>query len=190
MVERRWVRRLRDERGMTVIEILVAASLMVVGVIAMLATFDGSRDLVSTSEKNGIAAHRGQLEVEKALSLGYKDIALTSTPGHSGASSSPDYYTNADGTYQWDQSAAPKPADPVVVDAANGAIAHVSTWNDGQSRLSGSIYRYVTWIDDPHVAGTQNAKRITVAVTVDQVSTHGFKKPVLVSSIAIDPKAG
>jgi hypothetical protein len=175
---------------MTVIEILVAASLMVVGVIAMLTTFDGSRDLVSTSEKNGIAAHRGQLEVEKALSLSYKNIALTSTPGHSGSSSSPDYYTNSDGTYQWDQAAAPKPADTVVVDTTNGAIAHVSTWNDGQSRLSGSIYRYVTWIDDPNVAGTQNAKRITVAVTVDQIATHGFKKPVLVSSIAIDPKAG
>src|SRR4051795_10874541 len=99
MVERRGVRRLRDERGMTVVEILVAASLMVVGVIAMLATFDGSRDLVSTSEMNGIAAHRGQLEVEKALSLGYTNIALTSTPGHSGSSSSPHYYTNSDGTY-------------------------------------------------------------------------------------------
>jgi hypothetical protein len=76
------------------------------------------------------------------------------------------------------------------VDATGGALVHVSTWNDGQSRLSGSIYRYVTWIDEPHVPGTQNAKRITVAVTVDQVSTHGFKRPVLVSSIAIDPKAG
>src|SRR3954464_4940708 len=190
MVERRWVRRLRDERGMTVVEILVAASLMVVGVIAMLATFDGSRDLVSTSEQNGIAAHRGQLEVEKALSLDYANIALTSTPTHAGSSSSPDYYANPDGSYQWDQSASPKPADAMVVDATGGALVHVSTWTDGQSRLSGSIYRYVTWIDEPHVPGAQNAKRITVAVTVDNIGVAGPKKPVLVSSIAFDPEAG
>jgi hypothetical protein len=78
----------------------------------------------------------------------------------------------------------------MVVDSADGALVHVSSWNDGQSRLSGSIYRYVTWIDDPHIAGPHDAKRITIAVTVDNASAHSFKKPVLVSSIAIDPKAG
>jgi type II secretory pathway pseudopilin PulG len=183
-------RLIHDERGFTIVEVMVAAALMVVGVIAMITTFDGSRDLVNTSEKNGIAASRGQLEVEKALSLDYKNIALTSTPAHSGSSSSPDYYANGDGTYQWDQSASPKPADPMVVDATDGAIVHASTWSDGQSRLSGSVYRYVTWIDDPHVPGTQNAKRITVAVTVDNVGAVGPKKPVIVSSVAFDPKAG
>ena len=182
---------LRDERGFTLFEVMVAAVLMAVGVIAMITVFDGSRDLVTTSEKSGIAAHRGQLEVEKALALDYKSIALTSTPAHSGSASSPDYYVNSGGTYQWDQSAAPKPADPMVVDATNGALAHVSTWNDGESRLSGSVYRYVTWIDDPHVPGTQNAKRITVAVTVDNARPGGaLNKPVIVSSIAFDPKAG
>jgi Flp pilus assembly pilin Flp len=183
-------RLLRDERGITVVEVMVAAVLMVVGIIAMLTTFDGSRELVSTSEKNGIAAHRGQLEVEKALSLDYANIALTSTPAHSGSTSSPDYYANSDGTYQWDQGSSPKPADPMVVDATDGALVHVSTWNDGQSRLSGSVYRYVTWIDDPHVPGAQNAKRITVAVTVDNPGATGPKKPVIVSSIAFDPEAG
>ena len=184
-------RLLRDERGLTIVEVMVAAVLMVVGVIAMITAFDGSRDLVTTSEKNGIAAHRGQLEVEKALSLDYKNIALTSTPAHAGSTSSPDYYANADGTYQWDQGTSPQPADPMVVDATDGALVHVSTWNDGQSRLSGSIYRYVTWIDDPHVPGAQNAKRITVAVTVDNPRSGGaLKAPVIVSSIAFDPKAG
>ena len=184
-------RLLREERGITVVEVMVAAVLMVVGVIAMITTFDGSRDLVTTSEKSGIAAHRGQLEVEKALSLDYRNIALTSTPAPSGSSSSPDYYVNSDGTYQWDQSSSPKPADPMVVDSSDGALVHVSTWNDGESRLSGSIYRYVTWIDDPHVPGTQNAKRITVAVTVNNARAGGaLDKPVIVSSIAFDPKAG
>jgi hypothetical protein len=184
-------RLLREERAFTVVEVMVAAALMVVGVIAMITTFDGSRDLVTTSEKDGIAAHRGQLEVEKALSLDYKNIALTSAPSHSGSSASPDYYVNSGGTYQWDQGTSPKPADPLVVDSTDGALVHVSSWNDGQSRLTGSIYRYVTWIDDPHVPGAQNAKRITVAVTVDNARSGGaLNKPVIVSSIAFDPKAG
>jgi type II secretory pathway pseudopilin PulG len=190
MADRCLRRLLREERAMTVVEMLVAAALMAIGLIALLTTFDGSRDLVNASERNGIAAHRGELEIEKALSLGYKNIALTSSPAHSGSQSSPDWYANSDGTYQWDQSPSPQPADPMVVDATDGALVHVSTWNDGQSRLSGSIYRYVTWIDDPNIAGTHDAKRITIAVTVDQAAPHGFRKPVLVSSIAIDPKAG
>src|SRR4051812_18178359 len=126
MADRCWNRLLREERAMTVVEMLVAAALMAVGVIALLTTFDGSRDLVNASERNGIAAHRGELEVEKALSLGYENVALTSTPAHSGSESSPDRYANSDGTYQWDQSPAPKPADALVVDATDGALTHVS----------------------------------------------------------------
>ena len=183
-------RLVHDERGITVVEVMVAVALMVVGISAMLTTFDGSRDLVSTSEKNGIAAHRGQLEVEKALSLDYANVALTSMPAHSGSASSPDYYANSDGSYQWDQGSSPQPADPMVVDATGGALVHVSSWSDGQSRLSGSVYRYVTWIDEPNVPGAHNAKRITVAVTVDNAGAAGLKKPVLVSSIAFDPEAG
>lgn len=175
---------------MTIVEVLVAMVLLAVGVLAMITTFDSSRDLVSTGEQSGIAAHQGELAIEKALSLDYKQIALATTPAHSSTPSSPDYYANVGGTYQWDQSASPRPADPVVVDAVNGQLTHVSTWNDGQSRLSGSIYRYVTWIDDPQIAGTQDAKRITIAVTVDNNGPKGLRNPVLVSTIAIDPQAG
>jgi hypothetical protein len=175
---------------MTVIELMVAASLMSVAVIAMISTFDGSRDLVSTSEKNSVAAHQGEREVEKALALSYESIALTNTPSHSGSTSSPDYYVNSDGTYQWDQSASPKPPEPMVADPTLGLLTHVSTWSDGHSRLSGSIYRFVTWVDDPNVAGVHNTKRVTIAVTVNNIGPKGPKKPVIVSSIAIDPTAG
>lgn len=178
------------ERGLTIVEVMVAMALLAVGVLAMITIFDSSRDLVSTGEKSGIAAHQGELEIEKALSLDYKQIALTTTPAHSSTPSSPDYYANGGGTYQWDQSAAPRPADPIVVDAVNGQLTHVSTWSDGQSRLSGSVYRYVTWIDDPQITGTQDAKRITIAVTVDNSGPKGLRNPVLVSTVAIDPKAG
>jgi prepilin-type N-terminal cleavage/methylation domain-containing protein len=179
-----------DERGMTIIEVTVALALMAVGVLALMTTFNGSRDLVSSGERSGIAAHQGELEIEKALSLDYAKIALPTIPSHSASSTSPDFYVNGGGTYQWDQSASPQPADPLVADAANGSLVHVSAWSDGQSRLNGSVYRYVTWIDDPQIAGTHDAKRITIAVTVNTGGANGLKNPVLVSTIAIDPTAG
>lgn len=179
-----------DERGMTIVEVVVALALMAVGVLALMTVFDGSREVVSNGEKSGIAAHQGELEIEKALSLDYDAIALPSVPGHSASSASPDFYVGASGNYQWDQSAAPQPADPLVADAAHSQLTHVSAWSDGQSRLSGSVYRYVTWIDDPHIPGAHDAKRVTVAVTVDDSGPHALKNAVLVSSIAIDPEAG
>jgi type II secretory pathway pseudopilin PulG len=190
MGERLWSRLRHREDGMTVIELLVAASLMSVAVIAVITTFDSSRNLVSTSEKSGVAAHQGEREIERTLALTYANIALTATPAHSASTSSPDYFANSDGTYQWDQSASPKPADAMVADPSLGQLTHVSTWSDGNSRLSGSIYRYVTWVDDPNVAGNQNAKRVTIAVTITNTGPNGPRKPVLVSTIAIDPKSG
>src|SRR4051794_21882688 len=109
-----------DERGMTIVEVMVALALMAVGVLALMTTFDGSRHLVSTGEKSGIAAHQGELEIEKALSLDYDAIALTSVPSHSASSTDPDFYVSSSGTYQWDQSASPEPADPLLADASNG----------------------------------------------------------------------
>jgi prepilin-type N-terminal cleavage/methylation domain-containing protein len=187
-------RRLAREDGMTLIELLVAAVLMAVGIVSLFGVFDGSRALVTTSEKSDVAAHQGEADLEAILRMDYKTVALPSAAVHSGTTTNPDWYVQGNGTYRWDQSTtAPKPPDPQVVDAANAALTHLSTWSDGQSRLSGSIYRYVTWIDDPNVAGTQDAKRVTIVVTVNNTgpgASGALKKPVIVSSVVIDPKAG
>jgi prepilin-type N-terminal cleavage/methylation domain-containing protein len=193
MAERLWRRVRRGEEGMTLIELLVAAVLVAVGVLALFSVLDGARHLVTTSEKNDVAAHQGEAEIERILALDYGTVALTAAPTHSATTTDPDFYVQASGAYQWDQSATPKPADPMVVDPTAGSLTHVSTWSDGQSRLSGSIYRYVTWVDDPNITGTQDAKRVTLAVTVNNTgpgAASNLKKPVLVSSIVIDPKAG
>ena len=193
MAERLLRRVLRDESGMTLIELLVAAVLIAVGIVALFTVFDSSRGLITTSEKNDVAAHQGETEMEQILGLPYASVALTAAPAHSVTTTDPDYYVQPSGSYQWDQSATPKPADPMVVDPAAGALTHLSGWNDGQSRLSGSIYRYVTWVDDPNIPGTQDAKRITLAITVNNNgpgASGALKKPVIVSSIVVDPKAG
>src|SRR5437868_2357123 len=107
MAERLWKRLRRSEEGMTLIELLVAAVLIAVGVLALFSVLDGSRHLVTTSEKNDVAAHQGETEIERILSLDYGTVALTSAPTHSATSTDPDFYVQASGAYQWDQSATP-----------------------------------------------------------------------------------
>jgi hypothetical protein len=62
--------------------------------------------------------------------------------------------------YDW---TSPSTVEPLVT---GGTLAPTSTWQDG--RLGGNVYRFVTWVDDPCpvCTGTQDYKRVTVAVTV------------------------
>lgn len=171
------------------VEVLIGALLMSIGVMALIGTFDTSRSLVSTSERNQVASHQAEAAMESVLALPFTNVALTSTPTHSTDPSNPDYYvTNGlPPRYQWDQGSTGPQSDPLVADALNGKLAHVSSWTDGQSRLSGSIYRYVTQVTDSCCPGSNFARRVTIAVTVNGT---GLAKPVLMSSIVVDPTSG
>ena len=63
----------------------------------------------------------------------------------------------------------------------------------GNATIAGYIYRYVTWRDENCPAGvcdgTQNTKRITVAVTITQNGTGVALNPTWVSTVLPDPDA-
>jgi prepilin-type N-terminal cleavage/methylation domain-containing protein len=167
-----------DERGFTLIEVLIAATLLLVAVVALTTTFDYSRQLVTTSEAVDVASHRAQAEMERLRSLPFESLALPAAVAHSADPEHPDYYVTGS-SYQWDQGSTGPQTEPLVVDPAESELTHATGWNDGQSRLTGDVYRYVT-----AVGGTNGkAKRITVVVTVEG---SDLRKPVLISSIAVD----
>ena len=175
----------RSERGFTLIEILVAATLAAVGIIALITVFDSSRNLVTLAERQESASHQAQREIERILALDYNQVALTSNPTHNPNTAHPDHYVNG-AEYQWDQGSTGPKSEPLVPASAGGGVGGPSaTWNDGQNRVSGSVHRYITWVDDPCCTGSEDAKRVTVAVTVD--GAGGPRKPVLASTIVIDP---
>jgi prepilin-type N-terminal cleavage/methylation domain-containing protein len=187
---RRIARRLRgSEDGFTLIELLVAASVMAVGLIALVTTFDHSRDLVSLSERTEAATHQAEREIERILALPYSSVALKTTPASSADQSNPARYvvSGSPARYQWDQGATGPQVEDLVVDAAGSLVAGPIAWQDSQSRLEGTVHRFVTWTGDmcASCAGVQRAKRVTVAVTVD--GTQGPRRPVLISTIKIDP---
>lgn len=192
-----WRRILGDQSGFTLIELSLAALLASTAILGVIGVLDTSRKLATLAERKQAAAHVGEQEVERVRARDYGAVALSAAPVHSNDSSSPDFYVNggATPTYQWNQKpgATGTTTEPLAVDAAKGMDPAPVAWNSGG--MTGKLYRYVTWADDPACGatpltlcpGTQDYKRITVAVTVD---SGGPRKPILLSTIVSDPNAG
>jgi prepilin-type N-terminal cleavage/methylation domain-containing protein len=193
---RRRTRRLANEDGFTLFELLIAMAVTAIGLMALVSSFDHSRDLVSVAEKTEVASHQAERAMERVLAMPYAQVAHTTVPAHDPDTKSPAYYVAVSGgSYQWDQGTTGPQSDNLET-AANGLVTNVATWQDSASRLTGKTYTFVTRTGDlcptytppsgtAACAGTERGKRVTVAVTVD--GPRSLSKPVLISSVMIDP---
>jgi prepilin-type N-terminal cleavage/methylation domain-containing protein len=196
--DRRLPRRLAGEDGFTLFELLVAMAVTAVGLMALVSGFDHSRELVGTAEKTEVASHQAERAMERVLALPYAQVAHSVAPVHDNDTTDPAFYVNS-GAYQWDQGATGPQSDNLEVDAVNGQIVNVASWEDSESRLSGEIHTFVTQTGDlcatytPPSGGTarctglERGKRVTIAVTVD--GPRPLRRPVLISSLMINPAA-
>jgi len=178
--------------GFMLIELMVALSVLVVGAMAIAASFGGSRRLIATYERQQSVAQRAQQEIERIQALPYAQIALTGTPPTSSDPANPDSNVAAGppATYSSDGTAAAR--ETLVVDAGAGQLSPgPRAWSD--RRLSGSLYDFVTWHTDPGCGSgcpaSANYKRVTVAVTVTVAGGGGPTRPVVVSTYVTDPNA-
>ena len=176
-------------------DVIMAMAVGLVGLVATMASIDGSRNLNNGSEYRAAAAHIGEKEIERIQTLPYGSLLLDSAPATSANAFNPGYYVTAgpSPSYRWDQRAGGSTASAPLALATGGVCvpgpclaAAPTTWADG--RLSGRIYRYVTWVDDTTCGaacpGTADFKRVTVAITADQAAR---RPPVVVSTIITDP---
>src|SRR5438270_7588635 len=83
---------MRREEGFTVVEVLVGAIILVVGILATVSVLNSSRRLTVVAEHQTTLAQRAQNELERVLSLPYSQVALT------GSSSS---WSTATGSYTY-----------------------------------------------------------------------------------------
>jgi prepilin-type N-terminal cleavage/methylation domain-containing protein len=175
----------RREDGFTLIELLVAISVTAIGLLALVSSFDHSRDLVGVSEKVEVASHRAERELERILALPYASVAHPTTPASSGDSSSPASYVIGT-NYQWDQGSTGPQSEALAIEAA-GVLSGPADWEDSETRLSGEVHSFVTWTGGFCTTADRSdcAKRVTVAVTVD--GPRPLKKPVLISTVMTDP---
>jgi prepilin-type N-terminal cleavage/methylation domain-containing protein len=164
---------LRDERGMTMIEVLVAMVVLVVGVLGLLSVFSTSGALNTRSEREAQATAWAQRQVEGYRALDYANVALSTC---SGTGSWANLRTAGDPLYQ-----APLATETSVCDTTNGRIAPNGTWEDDRMAVRGSVYRYVT-------QPSPDVKRIVVAVFADGAGR--LSKPVVVEALKPDPSVG
>ena len=179
-------RRVRtDERGFMLVEIAVGASLILIGLVGLMSVLASSRDLVSLSEHRETALNRAQLEIERVRAYNYTYLALASAPGPSADPLDPDYHVKGGATprYRPEHLATSNTYEDLVISATTCAgtpspcPALEETYADGN--VTGEVHRYVTW-SDADGDGTNDMKRVTVAVTVDQQED---KRPVTMSTL-------
>jgi prepilin-type N-terminal cleavage/methylation domain-containing protein len=183
VAERARARRLAGEDGFTLFELLIAMAVTAVGLMALVSSFDHSRDLVSNAEKTEVATHQAERQIERVLSLPYAQVAHQSAPTHMNDGSSPRFFVQGS-SYQWDQGATGPQSGTLVADVAGSPVIAAQDWVDSESRLEGEVHTFVTWRDGAcQTAGCP--KRVTVAVTV--AGPRPLRRPVLISTIKIDP---
>src|SRR5919106_6981137 len=102
--------RLADQRGMSIVEVMVAALVLAIGVLATMNVVLGSRDLTTTSEKLEAASHVAEKELEALQSRAWTAQAHTSNPA-----SGPPPYTVTSGVFMW-------PTDATGAIALGGAV--------------------------------------------------------------------
>ena len=80
----------RDD-GFTIVEVLVAALIVVISGLAVLAAVDAASRNTFRAQQNQVLNDRLQSEMGKIKQLQYTQIALTSAPAHSTDPASPSY---------------------------------------------------------------------------------------------------
>jgi len=175
----------RDD-GFTLIELMVAIMVLAVGLIALVTSFDHSRDLVSVAEKTEVASHRAEQELERVLSQPYANVAHATTPASSDDSADPAFYVSGS-SYQYDQGSSGPQSETLAVDTGGSIPTTATTWTDSETRLTGQIQSFITWTGDYCTTAdrTRCAKRVTVAVTVG--GPRPLRKPVLISTVMTSP---
>jgi prepilin-type N-terminal cleavage/methylation domain-containing protein len=206
---------IRREQGFTIIELLVAVLIVLIGIIATLGVFSASKRTTLVAQRHEIAVHVAQKEMEAMRTLKYSELGLNVTssagPQYSSDPKSPNNRIRAsDGYFMVDPSGSSSTCCEEMVtrsnsDATGGVVDPGGTQSSpgepfsvgsGSSAVSGKIYRYVTWRDENCAVGicngTHNTKRLIVAVTLNPTGSPpvGPLKPVWEMSIASDPNEG
>lgn len=169
-----------SQGGFTLVELVVGIAILGIGFLALAgATTAGTRLIVQGKQRQA-ATEEANGRLEHIRNVPYAQVALTTTPAHSADAADPDYYVDPSGpNYDHAHSGT---YEPIVIDATAGQVLHLDgTVVVGSTSLS--VYQYVTWVDDPGITGTQDYKRVTIAVTYAASSNPGRARSVQVSAL-------
>jgi hypothetical protein len=179
-------RLVHDQRGITVVEAMVAALLFVLGSLAALQVFDAAARNTYRAEQSQVVVNQMQAQMEKLRSIPYSQLAMTSNPGTSSNPKDPRSLVSGsnlsvggtprpmvinggslDGGGTIDCPTSPPCVNPGPVPFTSGDV-------------SGQIYRFVVWVPDPSCSqcSSQSVKRVIVAARIDDAPasySHSFQ---------------
>jgi Tfp pilus assembly protein PilV len=183
--------RLASEEGFTLIEVLVAAVLIVLGIFGAVSTFAHSRRATTSSERIVVMVHLAQSEAEKIASTTYANVGLTaaSQPSFANTGDNKDplnYVTDSAPTHSYSYDWANKASTAEVFSTCTGTCTTFrSNWSDG--RFSGYIYRFITVVNDGCTGCPgSDYKRISVVVTDGTTSPYPHQ-PMVYTTLMRDP---
>ena len=170
-----------DEAGMTLVEVVVAMLLLVIGGLAVVMVVNAGTRSSFRAEQRQIVVNRMEQELEQIKQLPFEEIALQSVPTH--VSDPTDPNSRVSGT-QYDLGEGTMAS--MVYDGSSlqggGSVAggQVATgpadFTTGD--VTGQLHRYVVWVNDPTCSevlcpGSQDLKRVVVAVRLDDTAVGG-----------------
>jgi type II secretory pathway pseudopilin PulG len=192
----------REEMGFTIIEVLIATLIVVVGALAAFGMLSDAVQNTARAKSTQVALDLAQQEVEALHSLSNKELALTGVPPHSTDSLVPNYRINS-GSGSFALSREPLTRYQKLVrnggeiEGSSGKVIEGGVVNPGPTPfvngdVSGTVYRYIVWRNDTACGEKcptqQDYKQIIVAVKLDtpgnQVAERGY---VEVQSDFVDP---
>jgi prepilin-type N-terminal cleavage/methylation domain-containing protein len=189
-----------SQEGFTLVEMLVAMAVLLIGIVATFGVFAASKNASLVAQRHEVAVHQAQREMERLRAFRYSELGLTSAPATSSDPNNPNYRVQASNKFR--SKTSPVLDEDLVINGVGGYSGGLIdpgpesfTVGETSGAVTGKVYRYITWRDEncTTCTGSQNTKRLFVAVTIDAIPGRpgiGPQKPIWLSSIVIDPNDG
>lgn len=175
----------RGEDGLTVVEVVVAGMILVVGSLGVLGMVDVATRNTFRVEQSQLVSNVLQRELEEIRELPYDDVGLSALPAHESGENTPNsrvsgtaFYTKRNGTQ-------------LRTMVSGGSLA-AGPEPFQVENVKGSIYRYVVWDACPGLTCNDGdfLKRAIVVVKLDSTAVGGANRRYQeIQSQVVDPDA-
>lgn len=180
------------EAGLTMIEVLVAAVVLIMGAAATFGVLGAATRNAQRAKATQVALDLAQEEMERLHSIPYKELAVNTLPTASSDPKNPNSRISGE-TFALRRS--PQGAYlPVDVDAEKGFSPESAfqTGKGDEGGIEGTIYRYVVWRNDPscppsECEGEEDYKQLVVAVKPSRTVSQGGEAGYVEVQSAVSP---
>ncbi|MDQ2676206.1 MAG: prepilin-type N-terminal cleavage/methylation domain-containing protein, partial [Actinomycetota bacterium] len=189
----------RAQGGFTLIEVVIAIFLLMLGSLTVLSLVDASARNNYRVEQSQVVVNQLEAELERIKRLPFSEVALTGTPTGSADQDEPAWRVSG-GQFALERDGTD--LRPLVVNGS--ALEEGGTVSGGtlsaaptpfqSGDIGGTIHRYVVWVNDTRCSdsvcpGSQDIKRVVVAATLDSTAPGGDRAYQELHTDLVDPDA-